>query len=147
MTISNIEQAKKWLDEELKSSGKVIVDEYIYIVSDIKIKRARKLSIMNDNDVTEYKCDLNLTLEDADKILFRYDSKNEELWCDYYNITTFFESKFGVNRMDIKELCKTMLEEHLNYKVVTTRFSFGNIFFGLEEHLNYKVVTTDGSYS
>jgi hypothetical protein len=118
MVNNNIEQATKWLDDELKSSGKVVIENYTYIVSDIRIKRARKLAIMNGND-TEYKC--NLTLTEVDKKLFCYDSKNEELWCDHNNITSFFKSKFGLNWPDIRELCETMLEEHLNCKVVTTK--------------------------
>jgi hypothetical protein len=90
--MANIEQATKWLDGELKSSGKVIVDDYTYIVSDIRIKRGRKLAIMNDNDDTE----CNLTLKEVDKILFRYDSKKEILLCAYDNINLFFKSKFGL---------------------------------------------------
>jgi hypothetical protein len=113
--MSDIEHARKWLDEELKSSAKVIVDNFTYIVSDIRIKRARKLAMMNN---TEYKYDL--TLDEVDKILFRYDSKNEELLCDYDYITLFFESKFGLKWVDAKELCEGMLEEHLNCNVVIT---------------------------
>jgi hypothetical protein len=126
--IQNLEEARKWLDEELKSSGKVIVDNFTYIVSDIRIKRARKLAIMNGND-TEYNCDLNLTLEEVDKTLFVYDSKDEELWCNYNNITSFFESKFGLKWQDARELCETMLEEHLKCKVITSWDGFWKIDF------------------
>jgi hypothetical protein len=112
----NYTKAKEWLSEELKSSGKVI-DDFTYIVSDIRIKRRRKLAILDDTEP----CDLNLTIEDVDKILFRYDSKNEELWCNYGDIILIFKSKFGLNWQDIRELCETMLEEHLNCKVVTTK--------------------------
>jgi hypothetical protein len=114
-TLNNIELARKWLSEELKLSGKVKVDDRIYIVSDIRIKRGVKINKING---TEYKCDL--TLEEVDKILFYYDSKKEELWCDYFNITSFFKSEFGLKWMDICELCEGMVEEHLKCKVVTT---------------------------
>jgi hypothetical protein len=88
---------------------------FIHIVADIRIKRARKLAIMSD---TEFK-DLKLTLKEVDKKLFSYDTEEETLWCNYHNITLFFESKFGLKWEDIRDICGDRLEEHLKCKVDT----------------------------
>jgi len=45
--------------------------------------------------------------------------EKSNLWCDYHNIWSVFESQFGMNYKQIQGFIKDMVEEHLNIKGVT----------------------------
>ena len=77
------------------------------------------------------------------KPLFVYfqDSKNGYVYINYDRIWVFFESIFGLNTLQIKEILKVWLEETYNLKGVTPQSikSFGHL--KLEETYNLKGVT------
>jgi len=85
--------------------------------------------------------------ERPDSVFFIKDKKcfleleKSNLWCDYHNIWSVFESQFGMNYKQIQGFIKDMVEEHLNMKGVTPSFFFNITCQAVEEHLNIKGVT------
>jgi len=45
--------------------------------------------------------------------------EKSDLWCDYDNIWSVFESQFDMNYKQIQDFIKDMVEEHLNMNGVT----------------------------
>jgi hypothetical protein len=58
--------------------------------------------------------------KDKKSIIF-YDRKTKILYLNYYKIWSVFESKFGLNDKQIKELCGGIFTQHFNCDVVTTK--------------------------
>jgi len=56
----------------------------------------------------------------GDKIIFDYNKKNGEVYVDYTEIWSFFESYFGMNHQKIQALTKAWVEERYNLRVTTT---------------------------
>ena len=54
-----------------------------------------------------------------DDILLFYYRKNKDLFGVRYNIWSNFKSKYNLNRQELKDLLVVVVEEVLNYKVVT----------------------------
>jgi len=48
--------------------------------------------------------------------------EKSDLWCDYDNIWSVFESQFDMNYKQIQGFIKDMVKEHLNMKGVTPEF-------------------------
>jgi len=66
--------------------------------------------------------------------------EKSDLWCDYDNIWSVFESQFDMNYKQIQDFIKDMVEEHLNMKGVTPRIYYSLNASLVEEHLNMKGV-------
>ena len=55
----------------------------------------------------------------GDKIIFDYSKKNGEVYVNYAEIWSFFESYFGMNHQQIQALTKDWVEERYNLRVTT----------------------------
>ena len=56
------------------------------------------------------------------KIYFELNLKKNITWCRYFNFWEKFETEFGFNDIEIKELTHSMLKMHLKRKVPPTVF-------------------------
>ena len=61
------------------------------------------------------------------EILFEQDLEANHLWVDYDKIWKVFETIFGLNYQEIKDLLKGMVEEYPNWKGLTPSYSGWNI--------------------
>ena len=75
------------------------------------------------------------------EVLFEQDWKNGFLWCKYSTVWSFFESKFGYNKLQISQMISGLLEEHLKKGVLTPYSCRHLLKFKLEEHLKKGVLT------
>ena len=75
------------------------------------------------------------------EVLFEQDWKNGFLWCKYSTVWSFFESKFGYNKLQISQMISGLLEEHLKKGVLTPLQSSLFSCLKLEEHLKKGVLT------
>ena len=75
------------------------------------------------------------------EVLFEQDWKNGFLWCKYSTVWSFFESKFGYNKLQISQMISGLLEEHLKKGVLTPGLIGGYSRHALEEHLKKGVLT------
>lgn len=80
-------------------------------------------------------------VRDGKEVLFEQDWKNGFLWCKYSTVWSFFESKFGYNKLQIIQMISGMLEEHLKKGVLTPYNWYEAISRELEEHLKNGVLT------
>ena len=78
------------------------------------------------------------------EVLFEYDKETKYFWVSEEKIWSFFESNFGLNYQEIKELIKGMVEEHLNLGEVTPMLFPPVRTSWVEEHLNLGEVTPKG---
>ena len=60
----------------------------------------------------------------GNEIIFDYNKKNGNVYVNYDEIWSFFESFFGMNYQQIQDLTKVWVEERYNLRVTTTSFDF-----------------------
>ena len=53
------------------------------------------------------------------EVLFEYNQKTNYFWVHYSKIWLFFESNYGLNYQEIRDLIRGVVEEHLNLGGVT----------------------------
>ena len=71
-----------------------------------------------------------------------YDSKNKLFWLSYQNVWSKFNTEFGLNEQEIKELSKGILEDAYNLKYITTLYMQKENCMKLEDAYNLKYITT-----
>ena len=89
--------------------------------------------------------DKTFYVDENRKPLFYYyqDSKNGYVYINYDKIWVFFESIFGLNTLQTKEILKVWLEETYNLRGVTPYLQFLLQRTMLEETYNLRGVTPD----
>ena len=80
-------------------------------------------------------------VRDGKEVLFEQDWKNGFLWCKYSTVWSFFESKFGYNKMQISQMISGLLEEHLKNGVLTPILLSTVLSAVMEKHLKKGVLT------
>ena len=73
--------------------------------------------------------------------LYYQDSKNGNVYINYDRIWVFFESIFGLNTLQTKEILKVWLDETYNLRGVTPRLGSIVSSFSLDETYNLRGVT------
>jgi hypothetical protein len=77
----------------------------------------------------------------GDKIYMQQVKKRKNIFIRYEDFWSVFESKFGYNFQESRELLKGMLERHLKLKGYTPSFFVVGYFALLEKHLKLKGYT------
>ena len=88
----------------------------------LKIKTPMSfLDLFNDLDVVQSEERPNLTLfrYEKGKNMLVYDKENGDAYVNYYDIWSFLENNFGLNRSEIQELIKDWFGETYNLGVNT----------------------------
>ena len=62
---------------------------------------------------------INYTHKDTGKIYMKYSKKTKRFWVDGVTIWSYFQENYSSNPMEIKNLLKMLVSEHLNIKEVT----------------------------
>ena len=77
-------------------------------------------------DVIEKKDPLNPTnriyyvdKNDNSKVYMRYDQKTKYVWIDYEKLWSIFESKYGLNYVEVRDFFKGVLKSDYNLRGVT----------------------------
>ena len=131
---------KQSLLDNIKESG---VKDTISMVGDFDIF-CQLLNINSPMDFLHLFDDLEQvqSKEYKDWILFRYkpkhnfmiyDTKNKEVYIDYYEIWSFLEDKFGLNYRETQGLTKEWLDEVYKLRGVTTSGQDNNYENELDE--------------
>ena len=68
------------------------------------------------------------------EIIFSYNKKNGILFVNYQEVWSFFESFFGMEYEQIRDLTKVWVEEHYNLRVTTTQYYLDFHHHLVEEH-------------
>ena len=126
------EELKIWFLDKFNSCYSVKYDDYphsVFMIYDINFIRTKKLANILDKDV-EYPTVIKGVC------LFEQDLKNEYLWCDYYEIWTFFIKNYSSNYQEIRTLIKGWLEEHDKLKVLTPNLMLFNADYGWKNMIN-----------
>lgn len=64
-----------------------------------------------------------------DEWVIHYDFINNRFWYQYDRVYLIFSRKFGINLQEFDDLCKCVLENHLNCKELTPRCLTDNGFY------------------
>jgi hypothetical protein len=56
----------------------------------------------------------------GDEVIFDYNKKNKVVYVSYDEIWSFFESFFGMDYQQIRDITKDWVEEHYKLRVTTT---------------------------
>ena len=131
---------KQSLIDNIKESG---VEDTVYMVGDFDIF-CQLLKIETPLDFLHLFDDLEQvqSKEYKDLILFRYkpkhnlmvyNTKNETVYINYYEIWSFLESNFGLNHREIQELTKEWLYEVYKLRGITTYDRWFANFIQLDE--------------
>ena len=83
--------------------------------------RKKKIQTLLDNDMEEISPKEKLS---ESKILFELDYKNGRLWCNYYEIWSFFEKNYSDNYEEIRDLIKGLLESDTKLRSLTPSLHF-----------------------
>ena len=75
------------------------------------------------------------------RLIFDYNKETGYFWVNYALVWSVFESEFGLNYRQIKELIKGRVEEHSKLKDVTPIDANGSETIEVEEHSKLKDVT------
>ena len=73
--------------------------------------------------------------------IFYQDCKNEKFWCNFTTYWSFFESKLGLEYLEIQSITKYLVEEALKREVVTPLHYWLSMNRQVEEALKREVVT------
>jgi hypothetical protein len=76
---------------------------------------------------TEKEPDYIFYMKDG-QIIFDYNKKNGDVYLDYDEIWSFFETVFGMTYQQIEDITKAWVEEHYKLRVTTT-FSIFSLQF------------------
>ena len=76
------------------------------------------------------------------KVIFDYIKENGEVYIDYTEIWSFFESFFDMNYEQIQGITKAWVEEHYKLRVTTTKSEGFDVVEAVEEHYKLRVTTT-----
>ena len=78
--------------------------------------------------------------------IFYQDCKNEKFWAHYYRYWSPFESKLGLEYLEIQSITKYLVEEALKREVSTPPSNITGGGFGVEEALKREVSTPEYSF-
>ncbi len=74
-----------------------------------------------------------------DQWIFYQDCKNEKFWCNFTTYWSFFESKLGLEHLEIQSITKYLVEEALKREVVSPSSQKTIPFTKVEEALKREV--------
>ena len=115
------DQVKKILEQTKVKNTKELVKQEILEMLEKHKSNIRFLS--KNSKVSKYPTSSFEILDKNGDWLFTidYDSKNQRFWYSYHRVWMFFNDKHSINKDDIKEVMKSILEEHLNLKEATPK--------------------------
>lgn len=116
-----------------------IVDLFKEITNDLKI--------INTNVYNEEGLEFIYYQPSTNEWIFFQDAKNGKFWCNFATYWSLFESKLGLEYLEIQSITKYLLEEALKREVTTTPRSFFPTNIRVEEALKREVTTISISKS
>ena len=116
------------------------------IITDSKLEKAA-IKWLNDNygDLEPYETEKYsdyIFYRKGNEIIFDYNKKNGNVYVNYEEIWSFFESFFGMEYEQIQEITKIWVEERYNLRVTTTWDNGLRNRIMVEERYNLRVTTT-----
>jgi hypothetical protein len=112
-------ELSKWFWSKFNSCYPVKHDDYpdsIFMFYDENFLRQKKLArVLNEQIVYPNQV--------TGKCLFHLSYKNNNLWCNYDEIWSFFERNYSPNYTDIQSLIKNLLREHDKLQALTPGIS------------------------
>ena len=76
-------------------------------------------------------------------VIFDYNKKNDVVYINYDEVWSFFETFFGMEYQQIRDITKAWVEEHYKLRVTTTCGGFPYAKTWVEEHYKLRVTTTE----
>ena len=70
-----------------------------------------------------HKDERGMLCDDKNLWLVYYDLKKNHFWYHHDRFYLFFKQKFDINIQDFNDLCKSILEKHLNCKQLTPKYT------------------------
>ena len=115
------DQVKKILEQtKIKNTKELVKQEILEMLEKYK----SNVRFLGENyKVSKYPTYRFKILDENGDWLFiiDYDSKKQRFWYSYHRVWMFFNDKHSINKDDIKEVMKSILEEHLNLKEATPK--------------------------
>ena len=131
------EELATWFINKLTSCYPVIHDNYsncIFWFYDEKYVRKLKLCKLNNQEIS-------LPNKVYGVCLFEQNIKTMNLWCDYDNIWSFFESNYINKYNDIQLLINDILSDYTKLNVYTPKYPITKFQFLLSDYTKLNVYT------